>query len=74
MQPRKRRTKYQKPHIKSKKIKISFFMSKVAILDQFNFIGDVYAQSDAGGGGGSNTSWASTNTNDCGQSSTPGEN
>ncbi len=64
-------TRYQKPAIKSKKVKISFFMSKVSILDQFNLVGDVYAQS---GGGGSNTSWASTNTNDCGSSATPGGN
>ena len=63
--------KYQKPIIKTKKIKISFFMSKVSVLDQFNIIGDVYAQS---GGGSPSTSWASTNTNDCGQSATPGEN
>ena len=64
-----KKLKYQKPTIISKKIKISFFMSKMTILDQFNIIGDIYAQS--GGSGGDGGSWASTTTNNTGSTATP---
>lgn len=37
--------KYHKPKIISKSVMISFFMSKVWWIDQFNFTGNVYAQS-----------------------------
>ncbi len=58
---------YQKPQLKSKKIKISFFLSKVSWLDGFNAIGTVYAQS----GGSDNGGWGGCATNDCGHSATP---
>lgn len=40
---------YIKPKIKSKKIKLSFFLSRIAALDQFSFIGNIYAQSGCAG-------------------------
>ena len=44
--------KYIKPQIKQKKIKLSYFLSNIIWVDQFNLVGKVYAQSsDAGGGG-----------------------
>lgn len=36
---------YQKPKITQKKIKVSFFLSNIAWLDQFNLTGTIYAQS-----------------------------
>lgn len=53
----KKKRKYFTPQIKIKKIKVNFFLSKFYWIDQFNLIGDVYAQSggcanvDSGGGG-----------------------
>lgn len=40
--------KYISPKITSKKIKLSFFLSNVMWLDQFNLVGNVYAQSGGG--------------------------
>lgn len=40
---------YSKPKITQKKIKISYFLSNVHWLDQFNLIGNVYAQSSCEG-------------------------
>ena len=57
-----KKVKYQKPKMYSKKVKISFFLSQVAILDQFSIMGNVYAQS-----GGCSS--ASTSTNNSGSSS-----
>lgn len=62
--------RYQKPQIKSKKIKFSFFLTQVTLLDQFSFMGNVYAQYGGYSEGGY-TSWASTNTGDCGSSASP---
>lgn len=70
----KGRLRYQKPLMKAKKVTVSFFLSKIALLDQFNILGNVYAQSGSDGGYGGGTSWASTNTGDCGSSASPGEN
>lgn len=41
----KKLLKYYKPKIAVKKVKISFFLSNIFWLDQFNMVGDVYAQS-----------------------------
>lgn len=62
---------YQKPKLLSKKIKISFFLSKVSWLDGFNALGTVYAQSGGGGGGDGGGGWGGCSTNDCGHSATP---
>lgn len=43
--------KYIKPKIKRRKVKLNYFLSKVFWLDQFNFIGTVYAQSGGYDGG-----------------------
>lgn len=59
------KAKYIKPKIKSKKIKISFFLSSASWIDQFNFIGQVYAQS---GGNGTSYSLGSDNGNGPGDS------
>ncbi len=47
--------KYKKPKITEKKIKISFFLSQVSLVDQFNLFGTVYAQSCSGDGGSGGT-------------------
>ncbi len=52
--------RYIKPEVTSKKVKISFFLSKVFWVDNFNLVGDVYAQS---GGCAAASDCAS---NDCG--------
>jgi hypothetical protein len=41
----KNKLQYQKPKIKVKKVKMSFFHSNIWWLDQFNLVGEVYAQS-----------------------------
>lgn len=41
---KKKKTKYLKPQIKIKKLKISFFLTKTLWIDQFNLMGKVYAQ------------------------------
>jgi len=46
---KKTRRSYKKPFIKEKKIAISFFLTKMDLLDHLPFGMDVYAQ----GGGGS---------------------
>lgn len=58
---------YVKPKMTSKKVKISHFLSKVFWMDQFNFVGNVYAQSggppgDGGYGGRSDGSYADCST------------
>lgn len=40
--------KYQKPKITKKRIKLSFFLTNISWIDQFNLVGKVYAQSDCG--------------------------
>lgn len=63
---------YQKPKITTKKLKISFFLSRVSWLDQFNMLGSVYAQSGGGSSDGSYPgSWADTTTNTTGTTGTP---
>lgn len=47
-----KKKRYIPPKIKVKKVKLSFFMQNVSWLDQFNIIGNVYAQSGCSGGGG----------------------
>lgn len=44
--------KYLKAKIKIKKIKITYFLTPVGFLDQFNLLGTVYAQSGGEGEGG----------------------
>lgn len=58
---------YKKPKINSKKVKISFFLSKTSWIDQFSFVGQVYAQS-GGGGDGTSYSLGSDNGNGPGDS------
>ncbi len=54
--------KYQKPKLKVEKVKINFFMSKLWWVDQFNFVGDVYAQyGDSGYGDGGDGGYDSGN-------------
>lgn len=40
-----KKKKYLKPKMSNRKVKLNFFLSNISMLDQFNFIGSVYAQS-----------------------------
>lgn len=64
---------YKKPHFTSKKIKLSFFLSNIFWLDQFNLVGDVYAQSgnctncESACSQGANSGCGCANSQSCGQ-------
>ena len=60
--------KYVKPKISSRRIKLSYFMSRVSIVDQFNILADDYAQS----GGGNTQQTAGWSTNDGGTGTSQG--
>lgn len=47
--------KYQKPQITNKKVKLSFFLTKISYIDQFNIIGNIYASSGGGSDSGTGT-------------------
>lgn len=47
----KKRKKYLKPNIVTSKIKINFFLRNMTIWNNFDIVGDVYAQSGATDGG-----------------------
>lgn len=47
----KKKKKYMAPQIKFKKIKVNFFLSNFFWIDEFNMVGDVYAQSGGACGG-----------------------
>lgn len=46
----KKLKKYIKAKITAKKIKITYFLTPMGYLDQFNLLGTVYAQSGGEGG------------------------
>ncbi len=58
--PRSTLKKYTRAKVTQKRIKLSFFLTPMGFLDQFNLLGTVYAQSGGGGGATSNTAGGST--------------